>query len=255
LINEEIDEDTVEQISKLTTALGIKCDQAIVLASDSQSTAKTGNSKNLDATKIIRINKFIGMTGSGDSYHLRLIADEAKERFGEKKFSQKELEKSLNTMMKDLHKQHNALRSEELGYKEVRRIFYPQCLVGAAHSDNMLGLYLIRDDAWVEPVDDYKIIGSGSYLGSFMMAQQIRFFESNNMKLSSAEFNYAIFIACYIINEIKNFDTKTGGSVNIAVIYQGEFHEVPEKQVSEFYANGVVLQVIAQDCFILYKDF
>ncbi|MDQ6866299.1 MAG: hypothetical protein M3044_21035, partial [Thermoproteota archaeon] len=112
-------------------------------------------------------------------------------------------------------------------------------MISAAHSDNTLGLYLIRDDAWVEPVEDYKIIGSGSNLGNFMMNQQNRFFESDNMKLSGAEFDYAIFIACYIINEIKNFDTKTGGSVNIAVIYQGEYHEVPEKQVSEFYANGV----------------
>ncbi|MDQ6866300.1 MAG: hypothetical protein M3044_21040 [Thermoproteota archaeon] len=104
MINGDIDPLNTEEIEPLTTALGIKCNEAIVLASDSQSTAKTGNSKNLDATKIIQINKFIGMTGSGDSYHLKLIADEAKERFGEKKFSQTELEKSLNTMMKDLHK-------------------------------------------------------------------------------------------------------------------------------------------------------
>jgi 20S proteasome alpha/beta subunit len=239
LINEEIDEHTDEQISKLTTVFGMKCRDAIVLASDSQSTSKTGKTKSLDSTKIIQISKFMGMTGSGDSYHIKLVADEAKERFGEKKFPQKELEKSLNRMMKDLHKEHNALRSEELGYKDVKTLFHPQCLIGAAHSDNSLGLYLIRDDAWVEPVDDYQIIGSGNFIGNLIMSQQIRFFQSQNKKISEEVITYGLFFACYIINEIKNFDTKTGGSVNIAVIYNGHFHELPEKQVSEFYMKGV----------------
>lgn len=239
MINEEIDVETDDLIAKLTTALGIKCDDGIVMASDSQSTSKTGRTKSLDSTKILQINKFIGMTGSGDAYHIKTVAEEAKKRFWEKKFSQMDLEKSLNKMIKDLHKEHNTIRSEELGYKEVKRMFHPQCLIGAAHSDTTLGLYLIRDDAWVEPVDDYHIIGSGNHFGNFIMSQQIRFFESDNKKLSSAGVNYGIFIACYIINEIKNFDMQTGGSVNVAVIHKGQFLELSEKQVSKFYLDAV----------------
>jgi hypothetical protein len=106
-----------------------------------------------------------------------------------------------------LHKPHNTLRSQELGYKEIKMMFRPQCLIGAAHTDNTLGLYLIRDDAWVEPVDDYQIIGSGNYIGNFIMSQQIRGL-SQNMKLSNADINYGVFLVCYILNEIKNFDTK-----------------------------------------------
>ena len=225
LTNEEIDVGADDFTTDLTTVLGIKCKDALVMASDSQSTSKSGKTKSLDATKIIQINKFIGITGSGDSYHIRIIADEIKERLGERKFSQRELENSLNTIIKELHKQHNTLRSEELGYKEIKMMIRPQCLIGAAHTDNTLGLYLIRDDAWVEPVDDYQIIGSGNYIGNFIMSQQIRGFESQNMKLSSADINYGVFLACYIINEIKNFDTKTGGSVNVVVIHSGGFIE------------------------------
>jgi 20S proteasome alpha/beta subunit len=239
LTNEEIDVVTEDPTLELTTVLGLKFKDALVMASDSQSTSKSGTTKKLDSTKIIQINKFMGLTGSGDSYQIRIVADEAKGRFEEKKFSQRELEKTLNTMIKDLHRQHNTLRSEELGYREIKTMFHPQCLVGAAHSDNTLGLYLIRDDAWVEPVDDYQIIGSGNYIGNFIISQQIRAFESQNMKLSSADVNYGVFLACYIINEIKNFDTKTGGSVNVAVIHNGGFVELLEKDVSAFYTNAV----------------
>lgn len=239
LTNEEIDVVTEDPTLELTTVLGLKFKDALVMASDSQSTSKSGTTKKLDSTKIIQINKFMGLTSSGDSYQIRIVADEAKGRFDEKKFSQRELEKTLNTMFKDLHRQHNTLRSEELGYREIKTMFHPQCLVGAAHSDNTLGLYLIRDDAWVEPVDDYQIIGSGNYIGNFIISQQIRAFESQNMKLSNADVNYGVFLACYIINEIKNFDTKTGGSVNVAVIHNGGFVELLEKDVSAFYTNAV----------------
>ena len=54
-----------------------------------------------------------------------------------------------------------------------------------------------------------------------------------------AEVTYGMFLACYIINEIKNFDTKTGGNVNVAIIYNGEFVEVLGANISAFYTNAL----------------
>jgi hypothetical protein len=55
----------------------------------------------IDSTKMIQINKFMGLTGSGDSYQIRIVADEAKGRFEDKKFSQRELRNRVQARIYD----------------------------------------------------------------------------------------------------------------------------------------------------------
>jgi hypothetical protein len=50
---------------------------------------------------------------------------------------------------------------------------------------------------------------------------------------------YNLWVASYAINEIKDFDSYTGGSTKVAVLYDQGFKELAEEKVLEFYNQAV----------------
>jgi 20S proteasome alpha/beta subunit len=231
-----IDDFEYNEAASLTTALAIKCNNGIVFASDSQSTSDFRKSKNLDTSKIFKINNYTGLTGSGDSLHINIVAEELKKVLPYETINSDELLKKLEAALLDLHKKHNTIRSELLGYSETKSLFHPICIVGAKCSNGYF-LYCLRDDAWVEPIYDYKVIGSGRELARLLIDQQIRIPKSIGKSVKDLELGYCSYISLLTINEIKKFDNQTGGYINFTYISDKGLIEVKPEDVEKGYKD------------------
>lgn len=101
--------------------------------------------------------------------------------------------KKLETILLELHKKHNTIRSKLLGYNETKNLFHPLCIVGAKCIDGYF-LYCLRDDAWVEPIYDYKAVGPGKELVRLLIDQQIRIPKSIGKSVKDLELGYCAYL-------------------------------------------------------------
>jgi hypothetical protein len=51
--------------------------------------------------------------------------------------------------------------------------------------------------------------------------------------------NYNIVVTCIVINEIKAFDTYSGGSTKVVVIHNDGIVFIPDKQIIEIYNQAL----------------
>jgi 20S proteasome alpha/beta subunit len=231
-----IDELEYNEAEPLTTALAIKCNEGIVFASDSQSTSDFKKSKTRGISKIFKINNNTALTGSGDSLHINIVASELKKFFPNKPLKSENLRKKLESLLLDLHKKHNTIRSELLGYGETKSLFRPICIVGAKCVDGYF-LYCLREDAWIEPIQDYIAIGSGKELARLLIDQQARFPKSIGQSMNDLELGHCAYISLLALNEIKKFDNQTGGDINVTYISDKGVIEVSPEEVNKDYQN------------------
>jgi 20S proteasome alpha/beta subunit len=76
-------EDIAEiEIEPLTTVIGIKSKDGIILASDSQLTA--GKMKTLGGSKIFKINNFVALSVAGIVSQMNILANALKQKLGNK---------------------------------------------------------------------------------------------------------------------------------------------------------------------------
>ena len=61
----------------------------------------------------------------------------------------------------------------------------------------------------------------------------------DNKTLSDLPIGYNVWIASYTINEIKEFDTYSGGSTKVVVINKDGFNPIPDDKVLQYYNQGV----------------
>jgi 20S proteasome alpha/beta subunit len=219
----------------LTTTLAIKCSDGIVFASDSQSTSKSRKSKTLGVTKIFKINNKIALTGSGDSDHINRTCSEIGNTFSEGILYEKnQFKEILEDLVLSLRKKYNTDRSKKLGLDNIENFFRPICLIGINLKEGFF-LYLIRDDGWIEEIPHFIAIGSGSDLANFLLQFHNRGPTADGKNLSDLEIVYNLFVATYIVNEIKNFDTLTGGITKVGVINNEGFKELSNDEILMIY--------------------
>jgi 20S proteasome alpha/beta subunit len=229
--------DIAEAEEPLTTVVGIKASDGIVLASDSQFTAMYR--KDLKGSKIFPINKFIALGAAGIVSQMKILVAELKQNLGNNIYSDLDLRRKVEDTLLNLHKRYNLHWSESLGIPSM--VFEPSSLLGAKLKDNSFNLYLLtfNPEPWVEPIDTYGTIGSGYLLARLVLKQHSRVASSHGKTLADLPLNYNIWVGSYVINEIKEFDTYTGGSTKVGVIRNEGFIEIPDSKVLEYY-NQVV---------------
>ncbi len=221
----------------MTTIIAIKSTDGIVMASDSQATTPT--TKNLEVSKIYRINDSIGMSASGKEFQIKILLDKLKQDLENKEFdSESNLRKQLDNILIELYKTYNVERSIKLGYKETKLHFNPQALIAAKLKNNEFCLYYIyfnETTSWITLIDsDYMAIGSGSTLANFVLMQQSRPYISSNQKLSDMNLLHNIGVATIVINEVKAVDRNTGGKTKIVLI-RDKYVEISEHEQQQFY--------------------
>jgi 20S proteasome alpha/beta subunit len=219
----------------MTTVIGIRCSDGIVIGTDSQATARTGRTKDLRAEKILDINKFSALAGSGDSNHVKKLEYSLKQRIGRKSFNDEELVDVLESVLNNLYKKYCIQKSKEMGFRDTKEIFHPNSIFGTRLKNRRFGLYVLRDDTWVESVPNYIALGSGSDLARLVLDMNSRVVASQNMVLADLPVQWNAFIACVTINEVKNFDSQSGGGTRIATITKNGLTKLPNEVIAQSY--------------------
>jgi proteasome alpha subunit len=228
-----------QEIEKgMTTIIAIKCKEGIVIASDSQSTSRVA--KNMQVSKTYEINKSIGIGASGDERAIKVLVETLKQMIipGDLK-SEQVLKESIKKIVIDLHREYNSERSLKLGFDKIQFVFTPEALIGAILSDGSFSLFHIMSDSWVDPVDDYKSIGSGFPLANLVLTQQSRYLNIGNKKFSELSLLNNSWIATIVINEVKAVEPYTGGNTNIVIIDEKGYDEIQDKKQQELYETLV----------------
>jgi 20S proteasome alpha/beta subunit len=244
--NEDIEQADNDYPEPLTTVIGIKCSDGIVIGTDSQATARTGKTKDLRAEKILEINKFSALAGSGDSNHIHKLESALRLRISGKSFNDYDLVGVLESVLNNLYKRYNVQKSREMGFRETKEIFHPSSIFGTRLKDGTFGLYALRDDTWVSSISNYIALGSGSDLARLVLDMNSRIAGSQNIMLADlpVEMNSFIdrfasrhvsFIACVTINEIKNFDSQSGGDTRIALITKDGLKKLTNEVITGAY--------------------
>jgi 20S proteasome alpha/beta subunit len=105
-----IDIDEAEE--PLTTVIGIKSSDGIVLASDSQFTAMYR--KDLKGSKIFPINKFIALGAAVIVSQMKDLVAELKQNLGNNIYSDLDMRRKIEDTLLSLHKRYNLHWSESL---------------------------------------------------------------------------------------------------------------------------------------------
>lgn|GEM_PF-1286487 len=217
----------------MTTVVGIKSVDGIILASDSQGTSSGDGMKDLEISKIFQINESIGVGAAGDVGQIRVLVDELKKHFERSKFrTELDLRQTLDDILCELFRKYDVERSEKLGFHKTVFLFEPAAILGAKIQDGTFALYRLRFPPWVDPIDDYDAIGTGDLYAKLLVRQQSRVAP---VGLSEIGLNYNIWISMLTINEIKTFDSKTGGSTQVAIIDKHGFRQMKRDEVVTLY--------------------
>lgn len=158
----------------LTTVLGLKCNNGVVIASDSQSSyKKTLDLKKLDQNKIFSItnnreqeSRYI-LSGSGVHSQIETLVSYLKPSIADKGFNNQSLKEVVEQIRLELHRKYNVNRSRFLGLPQVEMYFNLSALLGAKlleGNETKYELYGLYSDGWVAQINEYETIGSGSAL-------------------------------------------------------------------------------------------
>jgi 20S proteasome alpha/beta subunit len=219
----------------LTTVIGIKCSDGIVIGTDSQATARTGRTKDLRVDKILQINKFCALAGSGDSDHVKTLLSALRRRIGNKIFDDDEMVENLESVLNGLYKKYNVEKSKAMGLPQMNVMFHPSSILGAKLKNGTFGLYILKDDGFVSRVDNYAAIGSGTDLAKLVLDIQSRAPASQQLILADLSFELNWFTACVTVNEVKNFDGQSGGDTRIAIITGNGLTKLSNEAVTRAY--------------------
>jgi 20S proteasome alpha/beta subunit len=131
-----IQEVIPNQEDLLTTVIGIKCKDGVVIGTDSQFTETTYGTKSLTENKIHRINEFMILGGSGDVYQTNVLVESLQENLSNKQYSDIELrEIIMEKVLRPLYKEYNPDPTQRIS-------FYPLSLL-AARTEVGCRLYVI----------------------------------------------------------------------------------------------------------------
>jgi 20S proteasome alpha/beta subunit len=115
-----------------------------------------------------------------------------------------------------LHKKYNLDAREYLGINA--HPFNPTLLAGAKNEDNSFGLYLLKENGMVYPKNEHTVIGSGSDLARLVIKQLNRSMAVAGGSLHKLPVEDAVKVSCYIINEVKESDSQSGGETKVVVV-------------------------------------
>lgn len=236
---EYIDTFECDKLQAMTTVVGIKSTDGIVLSSDSQWTSYP--IKDFAISKIFRINDSMGLGVSGTSFYIKILVEELQKIIIDKSTTELGLRKNIDNILTDLFKEKVVERSRKLGYTQINNLFDAIGLLGVKLYDGNFVLYRLRlspPNPQIDPVDNYDTIGSGASYAQLVLRQQSRAPLAIGKNLADIELNYNIWVAMLTVNEIKSVDLSTGGNTRVAVIDRDGFRELT-RNIYEWYREQI----------------
>lgn len=222
----------------MTIIVGIVCDKALVVASDSQAMTSRGvDVKRLDYTKIYQSNLDSGLkvlvTGAGETSFITRAVEMLQTQWKEKRISNnRELADLAEETMNMIQKRYvidrmNALgvsKSRDLQRSGVEESFNLQELGRTPAFVLMLGvldrteasIYIIHPDGVAEKIERYSSLGSGSAYAEYLLAR---------LCCEGLEIEEAVKLAIYVIEEVKKIDPNCGGPTQVSIINEAGIME------------------------------
>ena len=224
----------------MTVVIGIKCNNGIVIACDSQVEFNRGVAvKRLNANKIYKLNENLAVAGAGTVLFIEKAVNglknmiEGEENKRKEKLGVKEIiENIAEAVMLNLYKIYDIdrsrfLMSEENQTEKIQEIVDLVLMMGGVDNSNNY-LYLIHKNGVAEPVSDYATIGSGAAYAEYLLSKYY---------VPEISTNIGLKLAIYVIEETKTMDPNVGGPVKLIYITKDEYKELNEENVSEIYKN------------------
>jgi len=230
MINEDIDTD--DYVEPLTTVIGIKSKDGIVLAADSQATMDLA--KHLQADKILQVNKLSALAGAGKGEHVKKLWRVLQKRISNRSFNDDQLIDNTQSILDDLYKKYNVQESKNMGLSQTEIKFCALSILDTKLRDRTLGLYILDTDGFVSPVDKYATIGSGRALGRFILDLHSR---TPGYRFSDLSVNVNWFAACVALNIVGNYDSQSGGNTRIVTITKYGFEMAFDPEYGQSLTN------------------
>jgi 20S proteasome alpha/beta subunit len=220
---EVIDTVSTNDKSLLTTVIGIKSNDGIVLASDSQ--ISSGDLKNLEGTKLFRINDYVALGCAGDIAEAQMFIEELSIRLTNELLDRKQLRKLVEAVLLQFYKEYAVDWSKKLKLGSIVNFYNPVSLLSARLPQNKFGLYVLKfsPKPSMAEVPIFEAIGSGDKLANLMLRQYSRGLQGmTNKRFSDLPINLGVVFSTLTINEIKGLDRDSGGNTKvIKVDYNG----------------------------------
>lgn len=219
----------------MTTVVGIKSNDGIVLASDSQATGEL--IKDIGMSKIFRINASMGIGVSGIVGHIKILQQMFKQEFKSAQFeTELDVRQNAEKILCELFRKYNVERSDRLGFKTTQYLFDGSAILCTKLNDGVFVLHKLTliPQPWVELVEDYdyEAIGSGEIYAKLLIRQQNR---APQYGLSGTPTYYNAWVAMLAISEIKTIDSKSGGLTQVAILDKSGFRILTEHESREIY--------------------
>lgn len=224
----------------MTTVVGIRCKDGIVIGSDSQGTLDNPGCSlgiKLPFKKVFQIkNSPIIFAGAGDGQENTNFLKFLKvEKLDSEENFKNELKESvcnfLNPVLPCNHLPPSAIDTSHY----ARNL---DIVLGARMDKNIYLLFHIYYNIQSHGIDvidvPYYAIGSGSYYSHLLIKQQRRIFDLENTNIDTA-----IGIMLYVIEEAKHIDSKSSGDTQIAVVSQKMEGLICPCDFSNYYENMI----------------
>lgn len=225
------------RIESMTTVIGIKCKEGIILASDSQGTSDDEKTKVKKIFNMANTSIGIGFSGYDDSTRDFIRYSTITNQLTSEKILREELYNAVLEFKKYTLSHNVAEHSIKTicVYSPIRL----GMLVGAIIDTNYY-LYQIRSEDSPESLmvnlidEEYGYIGSGKNLARLVLSQQKRFNDFGKLDI-----NTTIGLALYVLDEIKQIDPKTGNDTQISIIDKSGYREIPIQDHVKYYQQYI----------------
>lgn len=206
----------VERRRLMTIAIGIKCTDGIVVASDSQSEYERGvDVKRLTQSKIHDFDNCYLFAGAGIMSQIQILIDTVKSSLQQQHEQQRtalnkdETEAATERALLALVKHYNVDRSAMLGIEQPE-FFSPLVIFAGADTEEGFYLDLLHGSVGlVEPMIDTVAVGSGAAYAELLF---------RNFQFQEIGVQRAAIIASYIVSEVIAIDPHCGGQIQVASI-------------------------------------
>lgn len=222
----------------LTIIVGLKCDDGVVLGSDSQQEFGRGVAvKRLNKGKIYKVGERFAIAGAGTLAHIekavdsiKVALDDTKRRKGGIDLCEDDCVNAIERAMTVTHKTYNIERASFLEDSSEKDFFRPILICGCLENNNGADsacLFIIHTEGIVEKIDDYATAGSGAAYAELLL---------KNYYSSAVKVEQGIPMVLHAISEVIEIDPNCGGLIRIAVVKPKEgVRMLEDQEISNIY--------------------
>lgn len=213
----------------MSTAIGVRCENGVVLGADGQSVYSIGLEMiRPDQGKFFVLSDDVAMVGAGGFSDLVYLVDEIKERLATHpaEMYPREFRFLIEDANLILHQRYNLdLYPLDKDDKDLR--YDITTIICSRHKGGDLGLYVAQSNGIVEIAQNHFSTGSGGPISEYLLQKLFR---------RDLNIDEALRVVYYAVSESVKIDPWSGGQVWLGYLSGNEpFVEIKNRQMQEIH--------------------